>query len=405
MPGARTSLPPDFYPLSLSTGRGGDRGGPQGRGRAATARAAFAVIIVSSIALCTASAAWADVIILKAAGNTQTRYDPVKIVNVSGGQIVFTFNSDRQISRDVQQVVEIQLDGNAAFNGAEDAFVAQHWDPAVDGYRRTLSSSPAEWVRDWAAFRLLIAANAANRFDDAAAAYAAVVRRYPAAAAPYKPQIPRDDRALNTAANTVEQELAAVAAESDTEAAQEQLLQFLLEIQQARQDPKAAADVATRLLKLHSSAPDTIANKALIDGRIAAANNDVLRGQFAEAQKIIHDDAPKIVDPAQQAEALFVLASAQQGLVKTKPNPVVQDWQDVALAYLRVAAHGKDQTANPRIPQAIYQAAAILESIHDPAALPLYRQLIDTYPTSTWATSANLAVSRLAATTRASTAP
>jgi len=365
----------------------------------------LAIFVISVCAIFTASVARADTIILKSGAAAQTRYDPVKIVNVTGGQIVFTFNSDRQISRDVQQVIEIQLDGNPAFNGAEDAFVAQHWQPAVEGYRRTLSSSPAEWVRDWAAFRLLIAANAAGSFDDAAAAYAVVVSRYPAAAEPYKPQIPRDDRALATAVGTVENELDSVAAQPDSQAAQELLLQFLLEIQQARGDVKASANVAQRLLKVRSGAPDVAASKALVDGRINAAENFVAHAQYAEAQKMIQDNAAQIVDPVQQAQAMFVLSSAQQGLVKANPAAKTQDWQDVALDYLRVVAHFKDQTANPQIPQALYQAAAILDSIHDPAALPLYRQLIDAYPTTTWATSAKLAVARLAAADGPTTAP
>jgi TolA-binding protein len=368
------------------------------------ARASFPAML-AAFALLASLPCRADTIVLKAAGNTQTRYDPVKIVNVTGGQIVFTFNSDRQISRDVQQVIEIQIDGNPAFNGAEDAFVAQHWQPAVDGYRRTLSSSPADWVRDWAAFRLLIAANAAGSFDDAAAAYAAVVRRYPAAAEPYKPAIPRDQRALTTAVGTVQKELESLAVEPDSQSAQVLLLQFLLEIQQARQDSKAAALVAQQLLKVRAGAPDVSANKALINGRIAAAGNDVQAGQYAAASKIIQDNSDQIIDPSQQAEAMFILASAQQGLVKANPAAKAQDWQDVALAYLRVVAHFKDQSDNPQIPQALYQAAAILDSIHDPAALPLYRQLIDTYPTTTWAASAKIAVARLAASAGPSTAP
>jgi tetratricopeptide (TPR) repeat protein len=363
------------------------------------------VFVGAAAAICPAVSARADTIVLKGGPNGNTRYDPVKIINVAGGQIVFTFGSDRQISRDVQQIVEIQLDGNPAFNGAEDAFVAQHWDPAVDGYRRTLASSPAQWVRDWSAFRLLIAANAAGRFDDAAAAYAAVVRRYPAAASQYKPQLPRDDRALTAAVATVEKELEAVTAEPDSQPAQEQLLQFLLEIQQARHDPKAAADAETRLLDLKNNDSDSSAKKIFVKGRIDAADNSVLRGQFADAQKIIQDIETQVVDPVEQSQALFVLAEAQQGLAKANPATRTPDWQDVALAYLRVVAHFRDQTNNPLIPQSLYQAAAILDAVHDPAALPLYRQLIDAYPTTTWATSAKLAAARLSAAAGPTTAP
>jgi TolA-binding protein len=113
--------------------------------------------------------------------------------------------------------------------------------------------------------------------------------------------------------------------------------------------------------------------KAKLDA-IAAA---LARKEYQPAMTEIHMNRPLFADAASQAQALFYLAQAEEGLAAPKNDP--QSWQDVALAYMRIVAHFP---ASPLAPQALLKVAHIeKQQLNDPAAArSLYEQIAAQYP-------------------------
>src|SRR5439155_26875049 len=64
-------------------------------------------------------------------------YANVKVLRIADGQIVYTLASGNETRKPVDQVVRMQIDDEPALNAAEQAFVAEKWDDAVDAYNKT----------------------------------------------------------------------------------------------------------------------------------------------------------------------------------------------------------------------------------------------------------------------------
>src|SRR5829696_4547607 len=99
----------------------------------------------------------------------------VKISHIDESVITFSNISGRDTSRDVKQVVRIALDDEPSLNTAEESYLAEKWEPATENYLKTLKSTKRDWLKDYVAKRLLVAAEKANRFDAAATAYVTAI--------------------------------------------------------------------------------------------------------------------------------------------------------------------------------------------------------------------------------------
>jgi tetratricopeptide (TPR) repeat protein len=360
-------------------------------------------------------------------GSTDLTFDNVKISQILDGKLVFETDSGREEDKDLTSVQSIHLDDEKDLDAAEDAYAAGNFSDAADAYQRAIATTTKDWLKDWAAVRLIAAANKANRFDAAAAGYVQLALKDPAAAQPFKPTIadgsnpgasspdsstppastpaaPTPDTAtpapsstaLDAAAQTVADALKTLDDDASKQSQQQALLGFLLEIQQARKDNAAVAHVAARLMKFSAATGDAGALKVLVESRLAVARSDVDQQKFADAIALINDTAASVVDPSQQADALFIVARAREGLASAKNDP--SSWHEAALAYMRVVANFKDQTDNPRISQSLLKSAAILEKLNQTAdALALYQQIVTGYNGSAAAAEAQKAIDRLQA--------
>jgi hypothetical protein len=99
-------------------------------------------------------------------------------------------------------------------------------------------------------------------------------------------------------------------------------------------------------------------------------------------------------EPAQQAAALYIIAEAKSGLAGDSTDE--KALKDLALAYMRVVAFGKDQPNNPNVARSLARTAAILEKLKQPEqARDLYQQVATAYPNSPVANDAKAAAQRL----------
>jgi hypothetical protein len=335
-------------------------------------------------------------------------YDPVQISRIEDGQVYFTFQSGRETHRELGQIVHMQLDGQTAFNAAEVALGAKRWAAAIDGYEHTMAETHTEWLQSFCALRLLQAANGAGQFDAAVTGYIAVAIRDPVAAPANQPALSKNPAALNQAAAQTFAAYKAIASDPTKSVQQEILLRFLIDLDQARNDGVGAADAAQRLLNLHGAgAADPGTSRVLAQGRLAMAQALITQGKFTAAVESIHANSATFTEPAQQIEALFMIAGAREGLAaagdaagSAPSSGAVANWQDAALAYLRVVADFKNEADNPRIPESLFHAATILQRIQDPSAAALFRQIADQYPQSVWADPARRAVRALIPSTQ-----
>jgi TolA-binding protein len=334
--------------------------------------------------------------IASASGGNPLQYANAKVLSVADGKIVFS-TGGRETTRELSQVARLQLDDEPALSTAEEALAQGKLDAAVENYRRVLDSTPKPWLKTYAATKLASVAPKANRFDAAAAAYVTLLLLDPQRAAALKPAMPdQKSNYLVTAINDVNTALA----QTNLAPAQRQSLQgFLLELQRARGDEKAATETAQQLLQ---SAPTGAAAGAagaaassMAKLRLDAASAALQGRDYAKAIQEITAAKALLTTPREQADALYTLAEARAGLATQKNDAA--SWQDAALAYMRVVAHFKDSPFGAAyVPRSLFKTAQIEEQLNDvPAAKAIYQQLIEQYPNDQSAAGAKLALQRL----------
>ena len=357
-----------------------------------------------ALVLCFATLARADAIWINpgAGAANALKLDNIRITAIGDGRVQFT-SAGRESTRDVQQVVRIQIDDEPALSLAEEALSSGKFDVATDQYRRTLETTRKDWLRQWSAARLVQSATRANRFDAAVAGYVALIQIDPRLAGPYKPALPdAKSTYLATAINDV---TAALATPGIGEAQKQVLAEFLQELQQARGDqPPAAAPAPPSA----GPTPDTPGSSAATPGPAVAADAGAARVRLAATAKaldakqfaaVIDDitaNAALFAAPADQATALYYLAEARAGLAAQSNDRSA--WQDAALAYMRVVAHFKHSPQAPFVARSLLKTAQITEKLNDPAAArALYQQIVDQHPTDPAAAEARAGAERLKA--------
>lgn len=297
----------------------------------------------------------------------------VDSVDLANQELVYITRAGQRTARKFDQIKQLIIDNEPAFNAAEEQFFAGQFDRAVEGYQRALRSTTKDWLRAWSAIRLAEAANKAGRFDAAVAAYIGIVRLQPDLAPKFKPQVPAG---RSTFLDNAVTELNTARNQATNDAQRQQILTLLLEVHQARRDNTAANAVMEDLLKLNiGSADDPSARAALASIRISQAKNALTQNDYARAISVINGDRTLFVEPAQQAEALWILAEAGYAQVDKSNRTALLD---SALAFMRVAAHFKDVPGRPYVGESLLRAAEIHETLGGDqvaVALSLYKQI------------------------------
>lgn len=305
-------------------------------------------------------------------------YRDVRINGIRGSELQFTTTSGSESSRPLSQIKRITLDGEVALNAAEEAFVQESWDKAIEGYEKTLRATTKEWLKDWCSARLLESAGKAGRFDAAVRAFVELARKSPQAAEAMELPMPAANSAyLSDAIKLVHE------ASIDPKAsapAQAVLLKTLVKLNNAKGDEKGAAAAAERLVQLQAqldpNSPE--ARRAVVLLKLKNLRVALAGKEYAKVVQTIREEGAVITEPADQAEALYCLAEAQAGLAANRTDP--ETWKEVALAYMRVVAHAPANA--PQVPQALLKVADIhAQRLGDkPAATALYKQIQAQYP-------------------------
>ncbi|HEY8666059.1 MAG TPA: hypothetical protein VIL86_05310 [Tepidisphaeraceae bacterium] len=300
-----------------------------------------------------------------------TEYANVKVTKIAGDKITFQV-AGRESTKDLKQVIRMKIDDEPALSAAEDAYASSDFKTAAANYQKAVIASKKDWVRDWAAVRLADAANKSGEFDKAVTAYVALVQKNPEAAAKVKPTMPD---AGSTYLDTGMVQIDSALKEKLTQEQQQALLSLRLDIHMLKKDAAGAAEDAKKLQDLGGGSA-AVPTKVVAETTLSLAKLDVSNKEYAKAQKAIDDNRALFTDPAQQAEALFLLAQAQQALAKDDTDKL----KDAALNYMRVVAHFKDADGKPHVVESLLGAAGILEQLKDTAgATKLYQQIVNQY--------------------------
>ena len=348
----------------------------------------FTAVIALTILI--SNAASADTVWFGEAGSNPIPAAGVQISGIDGDSLVFQTSGGATNRKPLSLVQEIAVDGQPALNAAEAAFVAGNWAAAVDGYQQMLTAASKPWIQDRAAARLAVAAEKAGKFDAAVAAYADLVQRKSPLAAAARPAAPTANTPnLAAASSTIEKALANGAL---NDAGRGMLLGLNLEIARATGDTAKVKDVLGQMSGLSNLDPSTAALVKLGSAQAALDAKD-----FAKAGSDIQDNAAMFTEPGQQAQALYVIASARDGQLGDAASPDAV--KDVALDYMRVVAVGHDlPTAKQQCAGALLHVGRLEEKLKEPkVAAAVYRQLAAEYPNEPAAADASASVARLQA--------
>ena len=339
---------------------------------------------VATVLLGTLSAG-ADTILKGAPGSNPLPQDNVKVTGIANGELAYTTATGSSRTAALTDVQKITADGQPAFNGAEDAYAAHDPATAMGGYQSALDGSAPDWLRARSAQRLAEIARGQHRYDAQVSAYAALVGIDPALATAARPAAPLPNNPRLDAAQTA---LSRALATTAT-AKRSPLLAVQLDIARAKGD---RAGVTSTLQQLVAAGGATPADQAML--KLAAADVALDAKQYAQAEADVQQNRGLFTDPAQQVEALWVLAQARDGQATGTPDAT----KDAAIAYMRVVTFGSQLPDRPHVPESLLRAAQLEEKLADPkGAATLYQQLATdrAYAGTTAATEARAAFDRL----------
>lgn len=303
--------------------------------------------------------------------------------------LVFVFQgNERQV--ELSKVWTLTIDDDPGLTEADLSYRAREFDKAVDGFQK-VARGGTSWKVRYVTPRLVDAANRANRFDAAITAYLGYVRVDPAGATSYKPTLPaKGSKLLDDAVTQTETALRSASDDAQRRA----FLSFLLDVQTARGDDAARLRVLAQLEKLVGDLGNDPASQTMLaDIRLGQARSKVVEKQFADAIKLIEENADRFVDPRQQAAALFTIAEARAGLAKPDDSAAQLD---VAVAYMKVVANFRKADGAPFVVESLMRAAAVLEVQKDlDGARGLYESVVTDFPDHELAKSAQQKVDQL----------
>ncbi|HLL88567.1 MAG TPA: hypothetical protein VK324_04635 [Tepidisphaeraceae bacterium] len=359
-------------------------------------------LLSASLALSPAAAAVADSLVISSSGGGGgLTINNAKILGVDGDNLVFQTSGGNKTGRPFEQIAKITVDGEPALNDAEAAFEAGDMDKAADAYTKAIRGTGKDWIKDRSAQRLIEAANKTGRFDAAVTGYATLVTRNPALAAANRPALAEGlkPEQLDAAVKEVDTAFGAGRLSGEQQSA---LLSFQLELHRVRKDAKAAGETAERLLKLSGNNPDDpTAARAMADLKLNMAMVALDERNYDKALAEVEKYKQFFLDPAQQAQALWVIAEAKAAQADAAGKTDKQTLQDLALNYMRVAANFRDVPGAPHVAASLVKAAALLEKMKEPKdATELYDQVARAYAGQPAGLEAKAAADRLRSATK-----
>ena len=311
--------------------------------------------------------------------------------------LVFTNEAGSIKTKAMDDVLRIEVDGEAAFTQAEADFAKGSFAAAATGYR-TASSSAKDWIRQRAGERLLAIASKTGDFAGTVNGFVQLVRRDAGAASK---QVPATN---NVPADQLKKAIAVVQTSVGNATVEQKqvLLPFLASLYTAAGDTTSAAATLDRASHMGDSnaAPGTPAaadngsglalKHSEADLALARAKQTWDAKDYAGVISSLNAHAGAFEDAEQRAAALFFIAQAREATAATP-----EQLTEAALAYMRVVANGKS-VANAPVAQALYKTAQIEEKLNQTReAASLYGQVINEYQGSPAATDAQAALTRL----------
>jgi len=318
-------------------------------------------------------------------------YPDVKITNVKGEEIFFLTQTGTEVHKPIAHVSKINLTDEPAFNAAEEAYLAKDWDKAATGYERTVRTTNKAWLKDWCSVRLLESANKSGHFDAAVKAFIALAEKSPDSAKPIVLNMPKAGSAY---INDAVKDLNSALARTKNEETKSLLLKLLVDLNALKGDSaasdKALQDLAQSRVNLDPNSPEALKAQAML--KIKSLRVALAGKEYDKVISTIEKEAPTIVEPVDQAEALLMYAEAKAG----KAGDDKAAWKDAAVAYMRVAANAP---GTPQAATALLKVAAIHEARlgEKDTALKLLRQIAVDYKGQEAATEAEAQIKKLGA--------
>lgn len=319
--------------------------------------------------------ALADTIWISSGGGGSLEYKNARVMNVKGDAITYEING-RENQKPVSTVAKLHAENEPAFNAAEDAFVAQEWDKAAANYEKAMKASTKEWVKTWSQRRNLEAANKAGRFDLSVKEFVRLAKSKPDSAKTAMPPLPAANSTyLKDAAKALQEGIAG----TTNDASREVMFDLLRKVATHMGDTKLAEESAKSLadirIKLDPNSEEALRAGVMLV--LTGAARDVAAKEYDKAISAIEQSAGRIIDPADQVEALWYLAEARAG--KAAGSADATAWKDVAVVYMRVVAFAP--ASSPRVPQALLKTAALHAGplADKPAAAKLYKSIVQDY--------------------------
>jgi len=299
------------------------------------------------------------------------KYTDVRVTAIKNGEVFFTTTTGNEVHKPLSQVSKISLNDEPSFSLAEEAYQSKDWDKATTNYQKTLTTTQKPWLREWCSVRLLESANNAGRFDAAIRAYVALAEKSPESAKTVTFNPPKSDSAYLPEAIKL---LEAAVARQKNEEIKGILLKTLVDLHTARGDANAA-DTATQQLLASKVAADPNspeAQRAQVVMKLRLVKKDLANKEYDKVLATLEKEGGSIIDPADQAEALLLMADARSAKAGNSDDPTV--WKEVAIAYLRVVSAAP---ASPHAAAALLKVAQIHEKRlgEKQTALRLYEQV------------------------------
>lgn len=335
-----------------------------------------------------APASFADVIWVGSGTGRGFRQE-VDIVGVESDQLVYLVNGNRATSS-LSRIQQIELEGEAAFNQAEQAFVSGEFIPAAEAYLLPARRHEKPWVQLRSAERVVEAASRGNRFDLAVSGYIQLTLISPQLAATRVPGITEQTEPLQL--EKAAGELQQVLDEGVSPAQARPLLALLLTVHNRRGDAQAAGRVLERLGRVMG--PDSAQLDPELFGQvlIGRANLAISRGQYEEAVQHVRQGRELFTQPRQQSDALMILANVAERRARDDRDRLL----DAAFEYMKVVAHFRREEEAPNVAEALWRVGQIHERVGlAEAAAVIYRDLAASYPRSPFAAEAQKRLSEM----------
>ena len=291
------------------------------------------------------------------------------VTGFAGGKLLYQ-TAGGNGEREYERIAKLDVDGEPSLNAAEKARSDGLSDGGIDQYVQALKTTGRPWVKAYAARRVFDVAG--PKYEPKLAAYLALLSVAPDDAQTRRPALPAaGSRLLDLTASSIDSMLATPKLADVSKIA---LLNYLADVHRARGDDTAVIVTVERLAKASpAAANDPVVQSQLAGLKVTQAKAAVEKKDYRGAATLIENAKASINDPAQQADALFVLAQVKLASAAASDNT---GQQDAALAFMRVVAHANALPGRPNVLASLRATAGILERTGRAAdAAKVYRQI------------------------------